>query len=187
MQLLKDYIQSQINIDEHDLETIVSCFKVRAVAKNKFVLKQGQIATDYFFVQSGSLRIYFNHGDKLITGWVALENDFFTELESMRNQTPSRFNIQAMEDTILLTIKHQVMEQLYSQFPKWQQFGRQLWEKAFLKVTEGYINFQTMTAEERYLTTMQQSDLLQRVPLKDLSSFLGITPNSLSRIRKNIK
>jgi hypothetical protein len=79
------------------------------------------------------------------------------------------------------------MEQLYGQFPQWQQLGRQVWETAFLKVIDGIINFQTLTAEERYLRTLQQVGLRQRISLKDLSSYLGITSTSLSRLRKYIK
>jgi hypothetical protein len=79
------------------------------------------------------------------------------------------------------------MEQLYKQFPSWQEFGRKIWENNFLKLVEGVIGFQSFTAEERYLSTMQESEFLQRVPLKHLASFLGVTPSSLSRLRKSIK
>lgn len=79
------------------------------------------------------------------------------------------------------------MDDLYKRCPPWQAFGRKIWEDAFLQVVNAILAFQTMTAEERYTLVMQQSDLLRRLPLKDLSSYLGVTPNSLSRIRKNLK
>ena len=78
------------------------------------------------------------------------------------------------------------METLYNRFPLWQKFGRLLWEDAFASVLYGIHNFQTLTAKERYLDLLKRSDLIFRVPLKDLSLFLGITPQSLSRIRKEI-
>jgi CRP-like cAMP-binding protein len=187
MEQLTDFIRSQINIDDKVLEHILSNFKERVIAKDKFALKKGQIATEYFFIQSGGLRIYLDDQDRQVTAWIALENNFFTELSSLNHQTPTRFNIQAIEDTVLLTINKDKMEGLYQQFPEWQQFGRQIWETAFLKIIDGIIAFQTMTAEERYLMTMQGSELLNRIPLKDLASFLGITPTSLSRLRKTIR
>ena len=187
MDKLRNYIKSQINIDDADLEVILSNFKELKIAKDKFALKQGQMATNYFFVKSGGLRVYFDHNDRQITSWIALENEFFTDLSSLKNQLPSKFNIQAIEETVLLTIKLDKMEQLYKQFPLWQQFGRQIWEANFLKLVEGIIGFQTLTAEERYLSAMQESELLQRVPLKHLASFLGVTPTSLSRLRKKIQ
>jgi CRP-like cAMP-binding protein len=187
MESLKNYIKSQINIGEPELETIISYFEVLTIKKDRFALKQGQVATNFYFVKSGGLRIYFDNNEKQITTWIALENEFFTDLSSLKNQLPSKFNIQALEDTVLLTIKSNKMEQLYKQFPLWQQFGRQVWETNFINLVEGVIGFQTLTAEERYLKAMAESELLQRVPLKHLASFLGITQTSLSRLRKKIE
>ncbi len=187
MNKLEVYIKSQINIEEGELNIILSNFIETKIAKDKFVLKQGHLATNYYFIISGGLRIYFDQNDRQITSWIALENEFFTDLASIKNKTLSRFNFQAIEETVLLTIKADKMEQLYKQFPSWQQFGRQIWEINFLKLVEGVIGFQTFSAEERYLTAMQESEFLQRVPLKHLASFLGVTPSSLSRLRKSIK
>ena len=187
MKQLAELVKSNIQIDDEALKIILSNFKEHSISKGKFILKEGRVATEYIFVKSGGLRIYFNNKDKQVTAWVALENNFFTELSSLKNQTPSRFTIQAIEDTVLLTIKHGKMEALYNQFPQWQEFGRKVWEMAFLGILEGIINYKSMTAEERYLETMKQPALLEKIPLKHLSSYLGITPTSLSRLRKNIK
>ncbi|AUD03543.1 Crp/Fnr family transcriptional regulator [Spirosoma pollinicola] len=184
---LSNFIKSQINISNDDLQTILSNFQERTIDKDKFVIKKGQIVTSYYFIKSGGLRIYFDKDDRQITGWLAFQNDFFTELNSLKSGQPTQFNIHAIESSTLLTIDKSQMELLYRQFPLWQQFGRQIWENAFLKVINGILSYQTMTAEERYLGMMKQSDLLQKVPLKQLASYLGITQTSLSRIRKNIK
>jgi len=184
---LSHFIKSQINISENDLQIILSNFHKRTIAKDKFVIKKGQIVSSYYFIKTGGLRIYLDQDDKQITAWLAFQNDFFTELNSLKSGQPTQFNIQAIEDVTLLAIDKTKMEKLYKEFPVWQQFGRQIWENAFIKVVNGILSYQTMTAEERYLSMMKQSDLLQKVPLKDLSTYLGITANSLSRIRKNIK
>ncbi len=78
------------------------------------------------------------------------------------------------------------MENLYERFPKWQKFGRLIWEESFSSVLNGVHSFQSQTAKERYLDLLQRSKAINRVSLKDLSPFLGITPSSLSRIRKEI-
>jgi CRP-like cAMP-binding protein len=187
MEQLKDFIKSKIIIDDTALDQIILHFRELTVKKDKLILRQGQIVSEYYFVKSGGLRIYFENKDKNITGWVAVENDFFTDLSSLKSQSPCRFNIQAIEETVLLAIPVHKMNKLYKQFPIWQEFGRKIWEDAFIKVIDGILAYQTLTAEERYLATMQTSGLLHRLSLKDLSSYLGITPNSLSRIRKNIK
>ena len=182
-----DFIKSQIDISDKDLQNILSHFQEHTIKKDKFLIIKGQIVTCYYFIQSGGLRIYFNKDDRQITGWLAFQNNFFTELNSLKSGQPTQFNIQAIEDTVLLSIDKIKMEKLYQDFSVWQQFGRQIWEDAFLKVINGILSYQTMTAEERYLNMMKQSDLLQRVPLKQLASYLGITQTSLSRLRKNIK
>ena len=187
MTSLANYLQSQITISEQDLALILSHFQEKTVRQDRFLLQRGQTATAYYFVQSGALRIYFDKEAKQVTGWIALEGEFFTDLSSYKNQSSSRFNIQALEDTILLIIQKSSMEQLLRQFPQWQQLVREVWENAFVRILDGIINFQTMSAEERYLALLAQPALLQKVPLKHLSSFLGITPTSLSRLRKNIK
>jgi CRP-like cAMP-binding protein len=187
MSELSNFIKLHINISDEDLQTIVSHFQERSVDKDSFVIQKGQVVSCYYFIKSGGLRIYFDKDDRQITGWLAFENDFFTELNSFKSGQHTQFNIQAIERSILLTIEKRQMELLYKQFPLWQQFGRQIWENAFLKVINGILSYQTMTAEERYLHMMKQSDLLQRVPLKQLASYLGITQTSLSRLRKNIK
>lgn len=184
---LTNFIKSQINISDEDLQTILSYFQERLIEKERYILKKGQIATSYYFIKSGGLRIYFDKDDKQITGWLAFENDFFTELNSLKSGQPTHFNIQAIENSTLLSIGKSEMEVLYKDIPLWQQFGRQIWENAFLKVVNGILSYQTMTAEERYLYIMKQSDILQRVPLKQLASYLGITQTSLSRLRKTIK
>jgi CRP-like cAMP-binding protein len=184
---LNTFIKSHVGISDDDLQIILSNFQERNFDKENFIVRKGQIVTSYYFIRSGALRIYFDKDDKQITGWIAFENDFFTELSSLRSGQPSQFNIQAIETCNLLTIEKSRMELLYKQFPLWQQFGRQIWEDAFLKVINGIIGYQTMTAEERYLQMMNQSELLQKVPLKALASYLGITQTSLSRLRKNLR
>jgi CRP-like cAMP-binding protein len=187
MESLKKFINSQILIDELDLNVILNNFEELKILKENIVFKKNQIVSNYYYVKSGGLRIYFDQNEREITSWIALENEFFTDLKSLKKQIPTRFNVQALENSVIFTIKSDIMEQLYNQYPAWQQFGRQIWETNFLNLIEGVTSFQTMTAEERYLKMMQESELLQRVPLKHLASFLGVTPSSLSRLRKTIK
>ena len=187
MRELNDFIKSQINISDEELQIVLSNFHERTIDKGRFLIRKGQIVTSYYFIKSGGLRIYFDKDDKQITGWLAFQNDFFTELQSLKSGQPTLFTIQAIETSTLMIIDKSQMEVLYKQFPLWQQFGRQVWENAFLKVIHAILGYQTMTAEERYLAMMKQSDLLQKVPLKQLASYLGITQTSLSRLRKNIK
>jgi len=169
------------------LDIIISRFKIKQVKKVQLILKRGQVAHQYYYIKSGALRFFFGEPDAQITAWVVFENEFLTELSSLNPQKPTRFNIEAIEDTELIFIDKPGMEELYQQFSAWQQFGRITWEAMAVRMIDQIISFQTLSAEERYLEFLAKSELVQRVPVKQIATFLGITPNALSRIRKNIK
>lgn len=187
MEQLRHLLTTSYQIGQSDVFHICSHFNEVSIKKDEHLLKEGAMVDHYWFVASGALRVYFLHQEIELTAWIAFENEFFTDLSSIRKRAPSRFNVQAIEDTTLYNIAADRMEQLYHQYPDWQRFGRQLWETAFLHVIDAVIAFQSGTAEERYLAAMKNPDLMQRVPLKHLASYLGITPTSLSRLRKKIR
>jgi CRP-like cAMP-binding protein len=186
MKQLADFIKSKIHIEETDLQVVLSKFKERTVNKGQFILKKGQIAHQYFFIKSGGCRFFYGDYDQENTTWVVFQDDFFTEISSLNPQKPTRFNVEAIETTELLYIEKSDMDALYKQIPAWQEFGRKTWETMSVRMIEQILSFQTLTAEERYLEFMKNPDLIQKVPVKNLASYLGITPNALSRIRKNI-
>ena len=187
MREFSDFIKSKVAIQQSDLEVILSTFKTKRIKKGHLILKRGQIARQYFYIRSGALRFFFGEFDEQLTAWVVFQNEFFTEISSLNPQKPTRFNIEAIEDSELIYIDKPEMEALYRQFPAWQEFGRITWETMAVRMIDQIISFQTLSAEERYLEFMAKSELIQRVPVKQIASYLGITPNALSRIRKNIK
>jgi CRP-like cAMP-binding protein len=187
MQQLADYIKSKIRIRETDLQIVLSAFEKKTFSKGTFVLSKGEIANQYFYVKSGGLRFYYGDYKDETTAWVFFEDDFLTEISSLNPQIPTRFNIEAIEQTELIVINKTEMEKLYQQIPVWQEFGRKIWEGILIRQTDHMLKFQTLSAEEMYLEFMKTPDFLQKIPLKQLASVLGITSNSLSRIRKNIK
>lgn len=186
MQQLADFIKSKVFIEDKDLQSILSKFKEQRVKKGQLVLRKGQIANQYFFIVDGGLRFSYGEYDVRDTSWAVFKNHFFTEMLSLMPQKPTRFNIEAIEDTLLLYLSKEDMELLYSQFPVWQEFSRKNWEGLAVLMIQQIVNFQTLTAEERYLEFMKTPEVYQKLPIKHLASLLGITPNALSRIRKKI-
>lgn len=180
------YIRNYINIKDKELDIVLSYFKPRLVPKDRFVLKRGQIVTDYYFIDSGGFIVYIMKDEIRATQYFAFENELIADISKIKSGGVSEAYLRAIEDTSLYTITHQHMENLYEQLPVWQKFGRLVWEESFASVLRGVHGFQLLTAKERYLDLLKRSDLVNRVPLKDLSLFLGITPSSLSRIRKEI-
>lgn len=187
MEEFKKFIKSIVGIDDMDMQLVLSRCREKKVAKGKFILKKGQIATQYFFIISGGVRFFYGDYDQENTSWVVFKNEFFTDISSLNPQKPTRFNIEAIEDSELLVIDKSDMDFLYSHISVWQEFGRKIWETMSVRMVEQIISFQTLSAEERYLEFMNTPELIQKVPVKHLASFLGITPNALSRIRKNIR
>ncbi|SDF57141.1 Crp/Fnr family transcriptional regulator [Cellulophaga baltica] len=181
------FIRTFVGIDEIDLALVLSKFRERSVSKGKTVLKKGQIATQYYFIVSGGLRFFYETPEKENTTWIIFQNEFFAEISSLNLKTPSRFNIEAIEDTRLLVIDKSDMDFLYGHIPVWQEFGRKIWEDISVRTIDQFLNFQTLSAEERYAQLTKNSEMGKKIAVKTLASILGITPNALSRIRKNIK
>ena len=181
------FIKTIIWIDDLDLQLMISKCTERQIIKGKLILQKGQIANQYFFIVSGGVRFFYEANDRENTTWVTFKNEFFTEISSLNPQKPSRFNIEAIEDTELVVIDKKDMDFLYAHVTVWEEFGRKIWEAMSVRMIEQILNFQTLSAEERYLEFMNNPELIQKIPVKQLAAVLGITPNALSRIRKNIR
>lgn len=185
MQSLDSLISKHISTIQHKNE-ILNCFEKLNLITSEKIVVQGEVVAHYFFVSKGGFRFTSENDEDQYTCWFAMEGEFFTELASLRQNLPTKYSVEAIEDSVVFRISSENMEMLYQKFPEWQAFGRQLWESAFLRMEQRLLSFQTEKAETRYLNYLQ-TPLLQRVSLKDFSSYIGITPNSLSRIRKNIR
>jgi len=181
------FIRTIIGIDETELNIVCSKCRKKIIPKGKLILKKGQIAQQYFFIVSGGLRFFYEGENGENTTWVVFENEFLTEISSLNPQKPTRFNIIAIEDTELIVIDKKNMEFLYAHVPVWHEFARKIWEETTVRMIDQILKFQTLTAEERYLEFMNSTQMPKKIPVKQLASVLGITPNALSRIRKNIR
>jgi CRP-like cAMP-binding protein len=186
MHQLKSFISSRITLNDDELQAIISKFRPKTLSKGQLLLRRGQTANQYYFVNSGALRFFYEE-DAPLTAWVVLPNEFFAEISSLGPQRPTRFNREAVETTELLYIDKADMEVLYQLIPAWQEFGRKLWEGMAIRMIDEIIRFQTLSAEERYLEFIKKPGVMQHVSVKQLASYLGITPNALSRIRKNLR
>lgn len=177
-------IERYINPEQADLTKILQRFQTKEIRKGKFLVRSGQTSNNFVFIHKGCLRVFWKRDYNEVTGWFAFEDDFFCELTSFIPQKPSTFEVQAIEDTTILYITRAEMETLFVEVPIFETFIRKFWEEIISHLVTNMISFQTETAEKRYQKAMQNPTLLQRVPLKYLSSYLGITPSSLSRLRK---
>jgi CRP-like cAMP-binding protein len=187
MKEFSDFIKSRVSISDTELNTVLSKFKEKSVKKGALLLRKGQVANQYFYIQSGGLRLFYGESEEQHTSWAFFQNTFFTEISSLHSQVPTRFNIETIETTALLVISKPEMDQLYKLLPVWQEFGRIIWEEMCIRQVDQNLKYQTLSAKDSYMELLKNPDFIQKIPVKQLASILGITPNALSRIRKNIK
>jgi CRP/FNR family transcriptional regulator, anaerobic regulatory protein len=185
MEELRKYIQKiSPETTALELDYITAKFTIKTFQKGKFLIKNLQTCVDLAIVKKGCFRIYYSENNKEINAWFAFELMPVTEMQSFISQKPTKYNIQALENCEIYSINYHDLQQLYRQFNTFQNFGLRLTEQILEKTIQRLTEFQFETAEQRYEKLLQNQNYLQRIPLKELASFLGITPNSLSRLRK---
>ncbi|NOS94269.1 MAG: Crp/Fnr family transcriptional regulator [Cyclobacteriaceae bacterium] len=158
--------------------------RLQKVKKGKFLHKPGTVCHFTYFINSGIVRIYYKKSSKEITDNFSAEGEWITSVYSFMTNVPDRCYIQALEDSELIAIDLQQLEQCFMDFPEMERFGRMLISKYFLEQSERIISFRFHSASEKYQYFLRVGkNKIQRVPLGMLASFLGITQETLSRVR----
>ena len=184
--ILFDFISKYISLTEDEKNAILSLDLFRSVKKGTPLLNKGQNSKDSYFVLKGCIRVYYIiDGEEKTTA-------FYTEMEALTppgviSKTPSEYYISCIEDTILLVSNSDMEAEINCKFPKFEIMCRILSEELLAKQRIDFDEFKTSSPEQRYLSLLQKRpDLIQRVPQHQLASFLGIKPQSLSRLRARI-
>lgn len=184
--LLFDFISKYVSLTEDEKNAILSLDLFRSVKKGTTLLKEGQKSQDCYFVLKGSIRAYYIiDGEEKTTA-------FYTEMDALTphcviNNVPSEYYISCVEDSILLVSNSDMSEEINSKFPKFETMCRIFSEELLAKQQINFDEFKTSSPEQRYLNLLQKRpDLIQRVPQHQLASYLGIKPQSLSRLRARI-
>src|SRR5688572_29228248 len=184
---LKKFITKYVNLSDVELEDITNRFKSKVVKKNNYLLREGDTCKDLVFVQKGCLRLYYVKDDIEVSVWFAFQHSSAIEIYSFISENPSDYFLQAIEDSEVLYISKTELKKLYQHQPKMQEMMRNFWEAVLLDLIGRFTALQKDSAEKRYLDLLsKQPDYLETIPQKYLASFIGVTPTSLSRIRKKI-
>lgn len=171
-------------ISEEAEKAISSLCKIIHIKKNQDVQTIGQTCKTIFFINKGIARIYYYKDDIDITEGFYFENSIIARVESLFTGMPSRKAIQVLEDAEIVGINVNGLFKLYDQFHEIERLFRKIFEAAYVDTVNRIEGIQFHTAEERYKALLQEvPDVLKRVPLKYVASYLGITQVSLSRIR----
>ena len=182
---LLDNIQSLIMLSEAEKGIVTSLFKEKTYKKGDFFLSEGQICKQVGFVTRGLMRYYINHDGEEKTYSFSQENQYVCNYESFLPQSPSLKNIQALEDSMVFVISHSDLQLLYATVREGERYGRIAIEAVFLQMLKDINSFYTETPKLRYERFLKHhADLQQRISQYHIASFVGVKPQSLSRIRK---
>lgn len=185
MTSLEQYIHHSIALSPDDLKAITTYFKPSAISKGDFFSRSGRYCEKLSFVQSGYLRVFFEANDREVTQWISPPNYFITDLSSYIYRQPGRWNIQALTDCTMLDLSRDDYDALSKEVPVWKDLDRLFIVKCFGMLEERVFSHLYMSAEERFNLMMKtQPELFNVVPLQYLASMLGMTPETLSRLRK---
>ena len=184
---LVDMMSGFIDLNDEEKQGIREAFPIKSFKKNTLLLKEGQVATNAFVVIKGCIREFsILNGEERTT-------EFYTEFQSavnfdsMANKTKSKYFFACTEESVVAIMNAVKENALYKKFPHFGEICRVQMEKILGANQEAFSIFKTASPKERYLTLLQnRPNLVQRVPLYQLASYLGIKPETLSRIRKKI-
>jgi CRP-like cAMP-binding protein len=185
---LKTYYGNLVpGIQQDDWNALEQKLTIQHLKKGEFLIRNSEICRQVSFINKGLLRVfYLADGKEICTGFVC-ENDYLSSYASFLTNQPSSENMDALEDSELINLSYSDMQKLYVSNPVFETFGRKIAETLFIKISLQTARLLTMSPEERYLSVIQyQPFIIQRVPQYMIASFIGITPEHLSRIRRKI-
>lgn len=185
---LLSYFNELIPLTRDEVEMVTAKFQPRLYRKKQFVLQEGDICTQFNFVVRGCLRMYKidDQGTVHILQF-ASENNWINDLGSFHQLKSSALNIDALEDTVVLQISHSDLISLYMAAPKFDRIFRVLIENGFIRLQDRLLQNISSTAEERYQSFLGvYPHLSNRLSQVQIASFIGITPEFLSKLRKKI-
>jgi CRP/FNR family transcriptional regulator, anaerobic regulatory protein len=180
-------IKSIVSLNKVEEESFVNILEVKQFKKKDFLLLEGQVCDKIIFINSGCVRLFYTVDGMENTFQFFFAERWYTDFSSFLTGQPTIENMQALEPCEVIQFKKKDLYQLYSTYPVFDRVGRILAENAFLSVSKLNQMLTNEEPEQRYLNLLsQRPEIVQRIPQHYIASYLGIKPESLSRIRKRI-
>jgi len=189
LQQIKAYLDQIATISNSDWEFFMSKLQPRIIPKKTIFLKINDIENHISFIESGVVRLFIpkENPEKEITFGFSFKDQFISAYDSFLTQKPSAYQLQALTETTLLSITYDDLQDVYKNTQIGNLIGRLTAERLFLLKSKREQNLLNLTAEERYMKLFKERpELLKVIPLKYISSYIGVTAQALSRIRKRL-
>ncbi|WP_298313403.1 Crp/Fnr family transcriptional regulator [uncultured Aquimarina sp.] len=187
-QYLDSYVKVCPQLKKDELNFIKDNLSITQLGKRQFYLKSGQIQKEMSFVHKGLLKSYYidKQGKKVTISFID-ENSYAADYPSFIQQKPSKYYIETIEPSIMVNLSYTAMQKAYENYKNFENYGRLIAEQILLKKQDRIESFLFENAEERYIRFIKKNqNILPRISVSDLSSYLGIERQSLTRIRKKM-
>ena len=187
MEELRNYLKQLDAFDDKELDESLTCFKEVQIERNGFYVKEGDVCKKAAFIKKGIFKLYYNlDGEERIMLFFK-ENQFVTDYYSFLTQTPSKRPIQAIEDSIVYNVTYNDFQKLFDRSKKWERIGRLLAERAYIYSVQRANRIIHDDPDTRFITFLKEYPaLIQRVPQYMIASYLNMTPETYSRVKKRI-
>lgn len=184
---IRSMLKAMAPFEEGELDDAMGFFSSSIISKNEYFSKEGKISDRIGFVQSGILRSYYTINGRETTSFFLQPGSIAVAMLSFIEMKPAVENIQAISDSELIVINRKDILSLYEENWKWQQVGRLNLEQYYIEMERRVISFQSQTARERYRDFIKtHPEIIRSVPLHLVASYIGVSPETLSRLRKDI-
>ena len=185
-ELLK-FLSRYTELSEEEIQFVKENTPIRKVEKNHVLLQEGKISREFYFIVEGCVRLYYLSNGEEKTAYFYTENMFVSSYESFTRQIPAKHNLVTLEDTSLAVFSVDSVPEFLGFSKKFEFLARVIMEEELSTYQKIISSFITQNAEERYLATLKNDPkLLQRIPQHQIATYLGVSPETLSRIRKRI-
>lgn len=184
---VQNYIQSIVDFTDQEMEEIMSHFKHMCIPAGEYFVDEGIVCKNIGFITKGYVRTYYEINEQEVTTMVLTKHNIVTAHTSFTLQRPSMSYIQAITDCEFLVMSAESMQELYDRFPKWERLGRLITEQVYGYMESRVVDYLSLSPEDRYRKMLENdAKILKNVPLRYIASMLGITPETLSRIRNKV-
>lgn len=187
MNQLINYIKTYVALSDEECEVLMSLFEIRKLRNNEVFFEEGQIANELYFVTKGCIRLFYKVDVDEKTAFFYSQGQFICAGESYNLGVPAKENYQSIGESEIIVFNKRKIEALLEKYPKFEIIGLIATENELIASQKIIASFVTQTAEERYLELLKSNaTLFQNVPQQYIASFLGVSPETLSRIKSRV-
>jgi CRP-like cAMP-binding protein len=187
MEIIRQYLEKTVKLTDKDWQFFSSKLIRQDFPKKHHILNVGETENYLSFIETGMVRFYIPEKENELTFSFVFENSFVSGYNSFLTQLPSEYNIETLAKTTLWSLTYSDLQNIYQETEIGNTIGRKAGEDLFLKKSLRELSLLKESAEQRYLNLFtQQPKLIKEIPLKYIASYIGITPQALSRIRRRI-